>query len=89
LFEQQSLVSIYKKGPQKTFFFLRRIAGIEINDGIFYEAINSSILSGYFYAAKCGNLLGRLELASIITQKVAILQVKIIPTIGGKGKMKH
>jgi hypothetical protein len=32
--------------------------------------------------------LGRSELGLNITQKVAILQMKIIPTAGGKDKMK-
>jgi len=36
-----------------------RISGNIIKYGIFSEAINGIILSGYFYAAKCGNLLGR------------------------------
>jgi len=46
------------------------------------------ILYGYFYAAKCGNLLRRGELGSNTTQMVAILQAKIILTIEGKDKMK-
>ena len=46
----------------------------------FSLAKNGIILSGYFCAAKCGNLLGRWEFDSNITQKVAILQAKIIPT---------
>jgi hypothetical protein len=54
----------------------------------FSGAKNGIIFSGYFCAAKCGNLLGRWEFGSNITQKVAILQAKIIPTIGGKDKMK-
>ncbi len=54
----------------------------------FSGAKNGIILSGYFCAAKCGNLPGSWELASKITRKVAILQMKIIPTKGGKDKMK-
>jgi len=40
-------------------FFLWRISGNDKKYGIFSEAINGIILSGYFYAAKCENLLGR------------------------------
>ena len=46
----------------------------------FFGAKNGLILSGYFCTAKCGNLSGSWELGSNITQKVAILQAKIIPT---------
>ena len=54
----------------------------------FFGAKNGLILSGYFCTAKCGNLSGSWELGSKIARKVAILQVKIIPTSGGKDKME-
>jgi len=44
---------------ESTVFILRRISGNDKKHGIFSKAINGIILSGYFYAAKCGNLLGR------------------------------
>jgi hypothetical protein len=44
----------------------------------FFGVKSGLILSGYFYEAKCGNLLVRRELCSNIIQKVAVLQVKII-----------
>jgi len=49
--------------------------------------MNSTILSGYYCAAKCGNLFGILEFGSNINQKALILQVKIIYTIGLEDKM--
>jgi len=44
---------------KSTVFFLPRISGNDIKHGMLSEATNGIILSGYFYAAKCGNLLGR------------------------------
>jgi len=44
---------------ENTIFFLSRISGNDKKHGIFSEAINGIILSGYFYSAKCGKLLGR------------------------------